>query len=87
MTGEEIYRVSPLAREAVPVNEAAPNGKVMGQDTVMAAPYRGRLFWIFGDTNKPSYPKAAECTGPAAAFTTTSLGHFRPAVEIAAEVI
>ena len=29
---------------------------VMGADTVQVAPYRGRLFWLWGDTHLPHYP-------------------------------
>jgi hypothetical protein len=56
VTGEGVYRDSLLTNQPAPVREPALNGKVMGQDTVMAALYQGRIFWIFGDTNKPAYP-------------------------------
>jgi len=29
---------------------------VMGQDSVFTCRYRGRIFWMWGDTSKPSYP-------------------------------
>jgi hypothetical protein len=32
------------------------NAKVLGQDSVHCFPYRGKLFWLWGDTSKPSYP-------------------------------
>src|SRR5260221_9053122 len=28
----------------------------MGQDTVIATPYRGKIFWFWGDTDRASYP-------------------------------
>ncbi len=56
VTGQGIYRDSILAGRSVPVEEAALNGKVMGQDSVFTCLYGGRLFWMWGDTNRPSYP-------------------------------
>ena len=32
------------------------NAGVMGQDSVQAVPYDGRIFWLWGDTNVPHYP-------------------------------
>ena len=29
---------------------------VMGQDSVQATPYRGKIFWLWGDTNVAHYP-------------------------------
>lgn len=53
-TGQGIYRDSELLGLPVPV----PNlmAEVMGQDSVQAVPYRGRIFWLWGDTNNPQYP-------------------------------
>ena len=53
-TGQGIYRDSELLGLPCPV----PNlmAEVMGQDSVQAVPYRGRIFWLFGDTNNPQYP-------------------------------
>lgn len=28
----------------------------MGQDTVIATPYRGKIYWFWGDTERASYP-------------------------------
>ena len=56
ITGEGIYRDSVLLGEKVPIKEPLLNGQVSGQDTVMAIPYRGRIFWFWGDTNRPAYP-------------------------------
>lgn len=56
VTGEGIYRDSVLVGDKVPVKEPLLNGKVVGQDSVMAIPYRGQLYWFWGDTNRPSYP-------------------------------
>jgi hypothetical protein len=44
LTGEGIYRDTVLF------------GRVTGQDSVVAVPYRGQLYWFWGDTMKPGYP-------------------------------
>jgi hypothetical protein len=53
-TGQGIYRDSELL--GLPC--AVPNlmAEVMGQDSVQAVPYRGKIFWLWGDTNVPHYP-------------------------------
>jgi hypothetical protein len=50
ITGAGIYRDSVLAGLPVPIEQPLLNGGVTGQDTVSAAIYRGRIFWIWGDT-------------------------------------
>lgn len=55
-TGGGIYRDSVLLGEKVPLKEPVLNGQVLGQDTVMVVPYRGKLYWFWGDTSKPAYP-------------------------------
>jgi hypothetical protein len=55
-TGEGIYRDSVLLGERVPIKNPLINGLVSGQDSVMAIPYRGKIYWFYGDTNRPAYP-------------------------------
>ena len=55
LTGEGIYRDSVLAGLQAPTKEPLLNGQVLGQDTVSTALYRGRIFWIWGDTIGPNY--------------------------------
>lgn len=55
LTGEGIYRDSVLAGLPVPVKKPLLNGQVLGQDTVSAALYKGKVFWIWGDTIGPSF--------------------------------
>jgi hypothetical protein len=55
LTGEGIYRDSVIAGLPVPAREPLLNAQVLGQDTVSAAVYRGRIFWIWGDTVGPAY--------------------------------
>jgi len=56
ITGQGIYRDSLLLGRDVPLAEPALDGEVVGQDTVQTAIYQGKLFWVWGDTNRPSYP-------------------------------
>jgi hypothetical protein len=56
ITGAGIYAESAKAGLAAPTREPVLNGQVLGSDTVLHAPYRGKLFWVWGDTNRPQYP-------------------------------
>lgn len=56
LTGEGIYRDSVLAGLPVPIREPLlGNGQVLGQDTAVAVPYAGKLFWIWGDTTGTAF--------------------------------
>jgi len=56
VTGQGIYRDSVLLGRPVPLKDPVLNGQVMGQDSVFTCLYHGRIFWMWGDTSKPSYP-------------------------------
>ena len=56
ITGEGIYRDSVLLGEKTPLAEPLGSGKVAGQDSAFAVPYRGMLFWFWGDTVRMRYP-------------------------------
>jgi len=56
VTGQGIYRDILLTGFPVPIHQPALNGEVLGQDTVRVTPYRGKLFWLWGDTNRASAP-------------------------------
>lgn len=56
VTGAGIYRDSVLAGRQPPLAHPLVNGGVLGQDSVVNAVYRGRLYWFWGDTNRASYP-------------------------------
>jgi hypothetical protein len=56
ITGAGIYRDSLLLGRETPTRNPVLNGKVLGQDTVITAIYRGKLYWFWGDTERPSYP-------------------------------
>ncbi len=55
ITGSGIYRDSVLLGHEVPIQEPLLNAKVTGSDSVQLATYRGKLFWFWGDTNRPAY--------------------------------
>ena len=56
VTGRGIYRDSVLLGKKPPIAQPLLNGKVVGQDTVQAVVYRGKIHWFWGDTNRPRYP-------------------------------
>lgn len=56
VTGQGIYSDSVLAGRIPPISQPVLNGLVMGQDSVLTAVYRGKLYWFWGDTSRPSYP-------------------------------
>src|SRR5688572_4050666 len=56
VTGGGIYRDSILLGEKVPIKEPLLNAQVTGQDSIMAIPYRNKLYWFWGDTDRPAYP-------------------------------
>lgn len=55
LTGEGIYRDSVMAGLPVPVKKPLLNAGVLGQDTVSAAIYHDKIFWIWGDTIGTAY--------------------------------
>ncbi|MGO9922696.1 MAG: hypothetical protein ACLQIB_49375 [Isosphaeraceae bacterium] len=56
VTGQGIYRDSVLCGDKVPIREPLLNGQVFGQDSVVNAVFRGKIYWFWGDTNRPDYP-------------------------------
>jgi hypothetical protein len=56
LTGQGIYRDSELLGLPVPPNSRSLQAGVTGSDSVQMVPYRGRLFWLWGDTNLAYYP-------------------------------
>ena len=51
ITGAGIYRDSILVGQPAPIKQPLLNGQVMGQDGIIVTPYRGKLYWFWGDTN------------------------------------
>lgn len=56
LTGLGIYRDTVLLGEKPPLAEPVSCGGVVGSDSVQAVVYRGRIFWLWGDTMRLSYP-------------------------------
>jgi hypothetical protein len=56
VTGAGIYRDSLLVGHPAPIQHPLLNGKVFGSDSVVNAVYRGKIYWFWGDTNRPGYP-------------------------------
>jgi hypothetical protein len=56
VTGAGIYADSVLVGDKPPIRQSLLNAQVMGSDSVVNAVYRGKLYWFWGDTNRPSYP-------------------------------
>lgn len=56
VTGAGIYRDSALLGAPLPLKQPVFNAQVVGQDTVIATPYRGKIYWFWGDTERASYP-------------------------------
>ena len=53
VTGAGIYRDSVLVGQPTPLERPLLNGQVVGTDSVLNAVYRGKLYWFWGDTNRP----------------------------------
>ena len=56
ITGEGIYRDTVLAGRKPPIRAPLLNAGVLGQDSVLATVYRGKIHWFWGDTNRFGYP-------------------------------
>jgi hypothetical protein len=74
ITGSGIYRDSALVGAPVPIKHPLLDGQVMGQDTVMAAPYKGKIYWFFGDTERPGYPLGQFATSGATSLLPSAGG-------------
>jgi hypothetical protein len=56
VTGAGTYRDSVLVGAPVPIKQPVLNAQVLGQDSTLACVYQGKLFWLWGDTSRASYP-------------------------------
>ncbi len=56
VTGGGIYSDSVRLGVETPLRRPVLSGGVFGQDSVINAIYRGKLYWFWGDTNRASYP-------------------------------
>jgi hypothetical protein len=55
ITGEGIYRDTILLGRKAPIAEPLLNAAVTGQDGILSAIYRNKLYWFYGDTSRLSY--------------------------------
>src|ERR1700722_26398 len=55
ITGQGIYRDTVLLGRKPPIAEPLLNAEVTGQDGVLNAVYKGKLYWFYGDTSRLSY--------------------------------
>ena len=55
ITGQGIYRDTLLLGRTAPIAHALINASVTGQDGILTAVYRGKLYWLYGDTLRLSY--------------------------------
>lgn len=81
LTGEGRYRDTLLLGQKPPLADPPHPGLVAGQDSVQAAPYKGALYWFWGDTNRMSYPLGLFRTS--GAKTPLPTASFDPAAGIA----
>ncbi len=81
ITGQGIYRDSVMLGDESPIREPLLAGGVLGQDSVQAALYRGRVLWIWGDTNRAAYP-LGNFSASGATSLLPSRGGLEPAVGI-----
>jgi hypothetical protein len=55
ITGQGIYRDTVLLGRKPPIAEPLLNAQVTGQDGILTAIYRRKLYWFYGDTARLSY--------------------------------
>jgi hypothetical protein len=55
ITGQGIYRDTILLGRKAPIAEPLLNASVTGQDGILTAIYRNKLYWLYGDTTRLSY--------------------------------
>jgi hypothetical protein len=55
ITGYGIYRDTVLLGRKPPIDQPLLNAEVTGQDGILTAIYRGKLYWFYGDTSRLSY--------------------------------
>lgn len=56
VTGAGIYRDSVLLGRDVPLEHPLLNAHVTGSDSVNSIVFDDRIYWFWGDTNRPAYP-------------------------------
>ena len=72
LTGQGIYGDTMLLGRKPPIRDPVLNGRVLGQDSVMATLYRGKIYWFWGDTQRESYPLGQFASAGAISSTVRS---------------
>jgi hypothetical protein len=81
ITGQGLFHHSINVGQPVSIQNPVLNSKVTGQDAGMAIPYRGKLYWFWGDTDRLSYP-LGNFAAPGATSEWPDKGGLYPAVGI-----
>jgi hypothetical protein len=83
LTGSGLWHDSDLLQRRVPLANQPVNGKVVGQDSIQAVTYNGKVFCLWGDTSRSDYPLGLFRTcGATYALTTTEGQVFDPSYGI-----
>ncbi|MFO0869789.1 MAG: hypothetical protein U0935_12725 [Pirellulales bacterium] len=56
ITGSGTYADSQLLGHAVPPRSVRRQGQVLGSDSIVCTLHRDRVYWFWGDTQRPDYP-------------------------------
>jgi len=56
VTGGGVYHDTVLLEQAAPTANPVIDAGVLGQDTAQTTVYQGKVFWIWGDTGRASFP-------------------------------
>lgn len=77
LTGAGLFAHSVKLGDPAPLEESG----VMGSDSVLLSSYRGRLFWLWGDTSIPEYP-LGNFNSTAATTSSSPLDKFQPPLAV-----
>jgi hypothetical protein len=81
VTGAALYHHALRAGNETPLAESQLNAQVVGCDSAQTAIYGGKLFWIWGDTSRLSYP-LGNFHGSAAISQLPKIGGLDPSIGI-----
>ncbi len=59
ITGAGIYKDTLALGGQAPIVEPLLNAGVIGQDSTLSALYKGKIFWVWGDTSRMGHPLSA----------------------------
>lgn len=82
ITGSGIYQDSVLLGDKVPIEHPLMNAGVLGQDSALATVYKGKIFWIWGDTWNTRHPFKMNGHSTGAISELPSLGGLDPEIGV-----